>query len=142
MDKRHLPVNLRASGRLESMAKEEVIPDKCPGCATCGGSGRILGGLAAFPLTRWWPIKAYKPCPNLEDPESYQQKGNIRRFMAKSLRLDDYLKYLPDGSSRGVDGSSCLPPPDEGKSFSELGVDRPTHPITDDGLYFFPLNGF
>ena len=36
----------------------------CPSCTKCDGSGRILGGLAAFPLTSWWPIKAYRPCPN------------------------------------------------------------------------------
>ncbi|GMI18766.1 hypothetical protein TrLO_g14387 [Triparma laevis f. longispina] len=43
----------------------------CPNCSLCDGSGRILGGLGAFPLTSWWPIKAYRPCPNF--------KGEYRR---------------------------------------------------------------
>ena len=29
----------------------------------CDGNGRAIGGLAAFELTKWWPIKAYRPCP-------------------------------------------------------------------------------
>ena len=24
----------------------------------------IMGGLGAIPLFSWWPIKAYRPCPN------------------------------------------------------------------------------
>lgn len=27
--------------------------------------GRILGGLGSVPGFGWWPIKAYRPCPNL-----------------------------------------------------------------------------
>lgn len=45
-------------------------------CATCGvalsekpfgcnGTGRIIGGIGAVPGFRWWPIKAYRPCPKL-----------------------------------------------------------------------------
>ena len=26
-------------------------------------NGRIMGGLAAIELFKWWPIKAYRPCP-------------------------------------------------------------------------------
>lgn len=33
---------------------------------SCDGEGRVLGGLGAVPGFRWWPIKAYRPCPNLE----------------------------------------------------------------------------
>ena len=33
----------------------ESVP--CPNCDKCDGSGRIMGGLGAFPLTSWWPIK-------------------------------------------------------------------------------------
>lgn len=35
---------------------------KCPNCDKCDGTGRILGGIAV--LFPWWPIKAYRPCPN------------------------------------------------------------------------------
>lgn len=38
---------------------------KAPG--GCDGEGRIIGGLAAVPGFRWWPIKAYRPCPGLEE---------------------------------------------------------------------------
>ena len=50
------------SSKDSSKDKESSLP--CPSCTKCDGSGRILGGLAAFPLTSWWPIKAYRPCPN------------------------------------------------------------------------------
>ena len=36
---------------------------KCPDCDLCDGSGRILGGIGT--VLEWWPIKAYRPCPNL-----------------------------------------------------------------------------
>ena len=29
----------------------------------CDGDGRVMGGLAATELFQWWPIKAYRPCP-------------------------------------------------------------------------------
>ena len=30
-----------------------------PGC----DKGRVMGGLGAMELFKWWPIKAYRPCP-------------------------------------------------------------------------------
>eukprot|EP00568_Trieres_chinensis_P007524 CAMPEP_0183295330 /NCGR_PEP_ID=MMETSP0160_2-20130417/3330_1 /TAXON_ID=2839 ORGANISM="Odontella Sinensis, Strain Grunow 1884" /NCGR_SAMPLE_ID=MMETSP0160_2 /ASSEMBLY_ACC=CAM_ASM_000250 /LENGTH=123 /DNA_ID=CAMNT_0025456799 /DNA_START=73 /DNA_END=444 /DNA_ORIENTATION=+ len=38
---------------------------KCPDCDLCDGSGRITGGIGA--VLDWWPIKAYRPCPNFID---------------------------------------------------------------------------
>eukprot|EP00271_Cylindrocystis_brebissonii_P022311 TRINITY_DN8542_c0_g1_i1.p1 TRINITY_DN8542_c0_g1~~TRINITY_DN8542_c0_g1_i1.p1 ORF type:complete len:161 (-),score=12.88 TRINITY_DN8542_c0_g1_i1:589-1071(-) len=52
----------------------------CPGCGQpsvvggCNGEGRIQGGLGAVPLFSWWPIKAYRPCP-----EFVKAGGNYRR---------------------------------------------------------------
>jgi hypothetical protein len=45
--------------------------DVCPTCGVpkneiafgCDGSGRIIGGIGAVPGFKWWPIKAYRPCP-------------------------------------------------------------------------------
>lgn len=45
--------------------------DACPTCGVplsdkafgCDGTGRIIGGIGAVPGFRWWPIKAYRPCP-------------------------------------------------------------------------------
>ncbi|KAL3811651.1 hypothetical protein ACHAXA_004383 [Cyclostephanos tholiformis] len=37
----------------------------CPNCDLCDGSGRILGGIGM--VLEWWPIKAYRPCPNFVD---------------------------------------------------------------------------
>ena len=50
-----------ASGMREASA--------CPSCGmakpwTCEGEGRIIGGMGIF--VDWWPIKAYRPCPELE----------------------------------------------------------------------------
>ena len=39
------------------------VVKKCPDCDLCDGSGRILGGIGT--VLEWWPIKAYRPCPNL-----------------------------------------------------------------------------
>ncbi|KAI3710687.1 hypothetical protein L2E82_40476 [Cichorium intybus] len=30
----------------------------------CNGEGRIQGGIATVPGFGWWPIKAYRPCPD------------------------------------------------------------------------------
>lgn len=53
----------------------------CPGCkrpegpvSGCDGEGRIIGGLGAF--VQWWPIKAYRPCPDfLKTKKTYQRAG-------------------------------------------------------------------
>ncbi len=47
----------------ESATTAATEPSSTPICSTCDGSGRILGGLAAIELFAWWPIKAYRPCP-------------------------------------------------------------------------------
>jgi len=47
---------------------------RCPNCDLCDGSGRITGGIGA--VLDWWPIKAYRPCPNfLESGGLYQRSG-------------------------------------------------------------------
>ena len=51
-------------GNLSDDSIEESTPVKCPNCDLCDGSGRIVGGLGAIELFSWWPIKAYRPCPN------------------------------------------------------------------------------
>ena len=39
-------------------------------CGECDGEARIIGGMGAVPGFGWWPIKAYRPCPN------YTNSGN------------------------------------------------------------------
>ena len=47
---------------------------KCPDCDLCDGSGRILGGIGT--VLEWWPIKAYRPCPNfIERGGRYVRSG-------------------------------------------------------------------
>mmetsp|Transcript_48561 Transcript_48561/g.117469 ORF Transcript_48561/g.117469 Transcript_48561/m.117469 type:complete len:152 (-) Transcript_48561:226-681(-) len=47
---------------------------KCPDCDLCDGSGRISGGIGA--VLDWWPIKAYRPCPNfIERGGMYSRSG-------------------------------------------------------------------
>ncbi len=42
----------------------------------CDGSGRIAGGIGAVPGFKWWPIKAYRPCPKATAAGiSYVRKG-------------------------------------------------------------------
>eukprot|EP00804_Cyclotella_cryptica_P016139 CCRYP_004241-RB/>CCRYP_004241-RB protein AED:0.11 eAED:0.11 QI:159/1/1/1/1/1/3/366/162 len=46
----------------------------CPDCDLCDGSGRILGGIGT--VLEWWPIKAYRPCPNfVERGGKYVRSG-------------------------------------------------------------------
>ncbi|XP_073306730.1 uncharacterized protein [Primulina huaijiensis] len=53
--------------------EESGTPPSVTGCPACGkkeiengcnGEGRIQGGIATVPGFGWWPIKAYRPCPD------------------------------------------------------------------------------
>jgi len=45
-------------------------------CAECGGSGRLQGGLGVLPGLKWWPIKAFRPCPTCEAAgRAYNRRG-------------------------------------------------------------------
>lgn len=62
----------------DSNSDEEEAPPvenvRCPDCDLCDGSGRIVGGIGA--VATWWPIKAYRPCPNFIDRGGqYQRSG-------------------------------------------------------------------
>eukprot|EP00978_Attheya_sp_CCMP212_P036835 scaffold169904_cov51-Attheya_sp.AAC.1 len=55
--------NDSSSSSIESEPEEPPKPAvRCPNCDMCDGSGRILGGIAV--VAPWWPIKAFRPCPN------------------------------------------------------------------------------
>mmetsp|Transcript_11608 Transcript_11608/g.35474 ORF Transcript_11608/g.35474 Transcript_11608/m.35474 type:complete len:103 (-) Transcript_11608:218-526(-) len=54
--------------------------EKCPGCGReggavggCDGEGRIAGGIGA--VLKWWPIKAYRPCPEYTKNKKYKRSG-------------------------------------------------------------------
>jgi hypothetical protein len=71
--------------------------------------GRIIGGLAAIPGFRWWPIKAYRPCPKLSAAGlEYTRKGQA---------INDVLF---GGVSLGQDGVRAL---DEIKKTKDQGLD-------------------
>ena len=62
----------------ESVEPEDSTPPpppvKCPDCDLCDGSGRIEGGIGT--VLKFWPIKAYRPCPNfIERGGMYQRSG-------------------------------------------------------------------
>jgi len=56
-------------------------PAICKGCGREGGpinncneNGRVLGGVALF--LPWWPIKAYRPCPDfIKAEKTYTRAG-------------------------------------------------------------------
>lgn len=60
---------------------ETPVADVCAGCGRaggatsgCDGDGRIQGGLGA--VLTWWPIKAYRPCPDfLAAKKTYRRAG-------------------------------------------------------------------
>eukprot|EP00581_Thalassiosira_minuscula_P019676 CAMPEP_0183727194 /NCGR_PEP_ID=MMETSP0737-20130205/25082_1 /TAXON_ID=385413 /ORGANISM="Thalassiosira miniscula, Strain CCMP1093" /LENGTH=136 /DNA_ID=CAMNT_0025958767 /DNA_START=173 /DNA_END=583 /DNA_ORIENTATION=- len=60
---------------VETVADEAPkVAVKCPDCDLCDGSGRILGGIGV--VLDWWPIKAYRPCPNfVERGGKYVRSG-------------------------------------------------------------------
>eukprot|EP00565_Helicotheca_tamesis_P003759 CAMPEP_0185723710 /NCGR_PEP_ID=MMETSP1171-20130828/457_1 /TAXON_ID=374046 /ORGANISM="Helicotheca tamensis, Strain CCMP826" /LENGTH=137 /DNA_ID=CAMNT_0028391455 /DNA_START=28 /DNA_END=441 /DNA_ORIENTATION=+ len=79
----------------DSAAAEPAKPAvKCPDCDLCDGSGRILGGIAV--ILPWWPIKAYRPCPN------FINAGG--RYIRSGQPLDEIAfgrdsSYNPDGNN-------------------------------------------
>jgi hypothetical protein len=64
-------IALAATSGLQDLERSEMV---CPNCSLCGGSGRLLGGLAALPWPfSLWPIKVYRPCPNFKG--EYKRAG-------------------------------------------------------------------
>lgn len=61
-------------GSDQSEDETPKVAVKCPDCDLCDGSGRILGGIGV--VLDWWPIKAYRPCPNfIENGGRYVRSG-------------------------------------------------------------------
>mmetsp|Transcript_32884 Transcript_32884/g.47588 ORF Transcript_32884/g.47588 Transcript_32884/m.47588 type:complete len:132 (-) Transcript_32884:195-590(-) len=76
----HRFVTSLSSEPLLESSVEDIEPPAprvpCPNCDKCDGSGRIIGGLGAIELFSWWPIKAYRPCPNfIESGGQYVRSG-------------------------------------------------------------------
>lgn len=45
-------------------------------CSMCDGTGRLQGGLGTLPGLKWWPIKAFRPCPECEKAgRTYNRRG-------------------------------------------------------------------
>ncbi|GJQ11572.1 hypothetical protein GpartN1_g3363.t1 [Galdieria partita] len=59
----------------------KALEQSCLGCGResgvlrgCDGKGRIVGGLGA--IWKWWPIKVYRPCPEMsKQGGTYQRAG-------------------------------------------------------------------
>ncbi|KAL7440283.1 hypothetical protein ACHAXM_007109 [Skeletonema potamos] len=63
-----------AATNINEDAEAPKVTVKCPDCDLCDGSGRILGGIGV--VLDWWPIKAYRPCPNfIERGGRYVRSG-------------------------------------------------------------------
>ena len=66
--------NENAAAATSTEETPKVVAVKCPNCDLCDGSGRILGGIGT--VLTWWPIKAYRPCPNfIENGGRYVRSG-------------------------------------------------------------------
>uniref|UniRef100_A0A7S2Z0Q0 Uncharacterized protein n=1 Tax=Chloropicon laureae TaxID=464258 RepID=A0A7S2Z0Q0_9CHLO len=83
---------LSASVRCQAEAREEQVTgqEEAMGrvrqvcnCGECDGEARIIGGMGAVPGFGWWPIKAYRPCPNFtKSGQTYKRKGqNLDKIM-------------------------------------------------------------
>jgi hypothetical protein len=58
--------------------EESIVCDACGRLGGpvggCDGTGRVAGGFGAF--VDWWPIKAYRPCPELgKAKKQYKRSG-------------------------------------------------------------------
>lgn len=63
-----------ASASTQQQQQQKPVVVVCPDCDLCDGSGRISGGIGA--VLDWWPIKAYRPCPNfIERGGKYARSG-------------------------------------------------------------------
>ena len=68
----------------------------------CNGEGRIQGGIATVPGFGWWPIKAYRPCPEfLASGGRYRRQGQSMDEVAfgrgpttSSLATDSKPRYI------------------------------------------------
>eukprot|EP00897_Mesotaenium_endlicherianum_P011033 jgi/Mesen1/9959/ME000716S09338 len=87
-----------AGATVEEVEKPKVVEGGCPSCGKpeigfgCNGEGRIQGGIGAVPGFRWWPIKAYRPCPAfLEAGGRYRRTGQSLDEVAfgKKTKGDD-----------------------------------------------------
>jgi hypothetical protein len=65
---------IETEAAIEYQQQESSPTVTCPDCDLCDGSGRISGGIGA--VLDWWPIKAYRPCPNfIERGGQYSRSG-------------------------------------------------------------------
>lgn len=72
--RRHRVARMSEEEENTTTTDEPVKEIVCPDCDLCDGSGRILGGIGV--LLPWWPIKAYRPCPNfIARGGQYQRSG-------------------------------------------------------------------
>ncbi|KAK9790355.1 hypothetical protein WJX73_002737 [Symbiochloris irregularis] len=78
-------LDVRASAA-EDQAQPEAPSTSCQTCGIplsqaprgCDREGRIAGGLGAVLGFDWWPIKAYRPCPELaKGGFNYTRRGQI-----------------------------------------------------------------
>ncbi len=64
----------------------------------CDGTGKIQGGIATWPLFRWWFIKVYRPCPAyLEAGFKYKREGQTLEqvlFSEPSNKFKEQQKAL------------------------------------------------
>lgn len=88
-----------------SQAEGEENSNACSACGReegrvngCEGDGRIAGGLGA--VVSWWPIKAYRPCPEyIKAKKTYRRSGQSleeiafgRKGQGDDLSISDRLK--------------------------------------------------
>jgi hypothetical protein len=73
------PSSLSSSSEVDGDGSGDV--SRCDACGRadgpingCDGTGRVIGGLGA--VVDWWPIKAYRPCPELAKAKrQYKRSG-------------------------------------------------------------------
>jgi hypothetical protein len=74
-----VPPSLSSTSEVDGGSSGE--DSRCDACGRedgsingCDGTGRIIGGLGA--VVDWWPIKAYRPCPELGKAQrQYKRSG-------------------------------------------------------------------
>lgn len=76
-------------------SRNQIVYSGCKACGKdeiergCNGEGRIQGGIATVPGFGWWPIKAYRPCPEfVASGGRYRRQGQSMDEVAGFGRVE------------------------------------------------------
>lgn len=92
-----------------------MVSSGCKACGKdeiergCNGEGRMQGGIATVPGLGWWPIKAYRPCPQfVASGGQYRRQGQSMDQVAGFKKVDKAPPPSDEPQSRYIKFSLSL----------------------------------